>query len=142
MRRKVSEKEKVAGDSTTIDQEVEPNRLVIELKKPPDKSIETRLKSPIIQLDGSETNEVSDNEASTIFFSFKSKHSENTILDSLSELWPEDGATSTTLVLRERLRSGTSDHLCTLRVDTRSKDLSWPKQRTGPEDVFREFRRI
>ena len=140
LKKKVAEKQN--GDTITNGT----NRLILELDGAPkhtDKPVETRLASPINQLDGIETDEVSQkNDETTMFYSFKSKHSEDTIIDSLGNMWPEDGATSTTLVLRERLGSNSSDHLCTLQVRTTHKNFSWPKQKTSPVDVFRDLKRI
>ena len=45
-----------------------------------------------------------------VFFSFKSKHSEDDILQSLRELWPDDETPRTTLVLRDRLGDHTLDY--------------------------------
>ena len=71
----------------------------------------TRLASPILQLDGIETSNVSQQQVkTTMFYNFKSKHSEDNIINSLREMWPKDGATSTELVLRERLGSLSQDH--------------------------------
>ena len=133
---KVAEKE-AAGDTTTRS----PNMLILELGKPKDKPVETRLASPILQLDGIEEAEVIQ-KTETIFYSFKSDFSEEDILDSLRDIWPEDGATSTTLVLRQRPRMDSEDHLCTLKVETSVSNFSWPKMEASLVDVFREIRRI
>ena len=98
----------------------------------------TRLASPILQLDGIETSNVSQQQVkTTMFYNFKSKHSEDNIINSLREMWPKDGATSTELVLRERLGSLSQDHLCTLKVLTTVKNFSWPTTKASPLlDVF------
>ena len=77
---KVAEKE-AAGDTTTRS----PNMLILELGKPKDKPVETRLASPILQLDGIEEAEVIQ-KTETIFYSFKSDFSEEDILDSLRDI--------------------------------------------------------
>ena len=106
--------------------------------------METRLASPILQLDGMETSNVSQQQdKTTMFYSFKNKHSEDNIINSHREMWPGDGATSTELVLRVRLGSLSQDHLCTLKVLTSVKNFCWPKTKASPlVDVSYEVIRI
>ena len=88
----------------------------------------------IPQLDGQEF---------TLFYSFKSKHSVEVISDSLRSIFPPDGATNTTLVLRDELGSKTcGDHLCTLRVQTMEKNFCWPTMEANLVDILRETRRL
>ena len=47
--------------------------------------------------------EIDKKEEFTLYYSFKSKHSVEVISDSLRSIFPPDGATSTTLVLRDEL---------------------------------------
>ena len=138
VKKKVTEKNAV-GDITPSSS----NRLILELAKPKDKPVETRLASPILQLDGATNVEVNQVEDTTImFFSFKSKHSEEDIINSLREILPDDGVTSTTLVLRDRLRDHSPDHACTLKVQSAIKNFCWPQMKSSLVDVFREIKRI
>ena len=78
----------------------------------------------------------------TAFFSFRSKSSEEVISESLKTIFPPDGATDTTLVLREWLGPRTNEHLCTLKVHTPDQNISWPTMEASLVDVFREARRL
>ena len=78
----------------------------------------------------------------TAFFSFKSKASEEVIDESLKTIFPPDGVTDTTLVLREWLGPRTNEHLCTLKVETPDQHISWPTMEASLVDVFREARRL
>ena len=120
-KKKVAEKENAAGDITTSGTA---NRLILQLAKAKDKPVETRHASQILQLDGTAKDEVIQVKDEPItFFSFKSKYSEEDIIISLREIWPDAEATST-LVLRDRLGDHTLDHLCTLKVQSAIKNLS------------------
>ena len=84
-----------------------------------------------------------DKEEFTSYYSFKSKHSVEVISDSLRSIFPPDGATNTTLVLRDELGSKTcGDHLCTLRVQTMEKNFCWPTMEANHVDILREIRRL
>ena len=134
--KKIAEKQKAAGDTNTSST----NRLLIlELSKNENKPVETRSASLISQLDGIESDTVSQK---TMFYSFKSEYAEDHITDSLEEIFPCDGATTTNLVLREWLGTKTDDHLCTLKVMTDIKNFSWPTMRASLLDVFRDLRKI
>ena len=137
---KVAEKKKATGDFTTSS----PKKLILELSKPTDKpAVETRLNSPILQLDGVvEADAIQKMEDATIFYSFKSDYSEDKILESLKDIWPDGTTTITTLVLRQQLGSQSEDHLCTLRICTSLQNFSWPAMHASLVNIFREIRRI
>ena len=78
----------------------------------------------------------------SVFFSFRSKSSEEVIGDSLKLIFPPDKANDTTLVLREWLGPRTDIHLCTLKVQTTDKNIAWPTMEASLMDVFREARRL
>ena len=77
-----------------------------------------------------------------LFYSFKSKYSEEVLGTSLMTIFPLDGSTSTTLVLRDMLSGKTDDHLYTLKVLTDAENFSWPEMEARFEDIFREARRL
>ena len=113
-----------------------PNMLILELEtQHKDNSVEMKEPSPIEE-------KIEKKEILTQFYSFKSRHPEQVIIDSLRKIFPPGGDTSTTLVLREWLSTTKEDHLCTLKVETTAKDLSWPKMEAYLVDIFREQRRL
>ena len=110
--------------------------------KPKDTPVETRLASKIVQLDGAEEVNSQKTDDTIQFHSFRSDWPEEVIYDSLREIYPVGGATSTALVLRQRLRSTSEEHLCTLEVKTAIQNFSWPPMEARHQKVFRELRRI
>ena len=130
-RTKLAEKSNFAGETRTT-----PNKLILELEtQPKDNTVEMKEPSPIEE-------KIEKKEILTQFYSFKSRHPEQVIIDSLRKIFPPGGDTSTTLVLREWLSTTKEDHLCTLKVETTAKDLSWPKMEAYLVDIFREQRRL
>ena len=90
-RTKLAEKSKVAGETRT------PNKLILELEtQHKDNTVEMKEPSPIEE-------KTEKKEILTQFYSFKSRHPEQVIIDSLRKIFPPGGDTSTTLVLREWL---------------------------------------
>ena len=112
------------------------NKLIIELEtQHKDNTVE--MKEPSLIEEKIEMKEIL-----TQFYSFKSRHPEQVIIDSLRKIFPPGGDTSTTLVIREWLSTTKEDHLFTLKVETTAKDLSWPKMESNLIDIFREQRRL
>ena len=136
--RKIADKKKEAGDTTTSS----PTRLILELSKLTDTPVETRLTSNIVQLDGVEEVISLETEETIQFHSFRSDCPEEVICDSLRDIYPEAGATNSTLVLRQRLRSSSEEHVCTVKLKTNVKNFSWSKLEPKHQDIFRELRRI
>ena len=64
--------------------------------EPKDTPVETRLASKFVQLDGVE--DTHKTEDTIQFQSFKSDCTEEVICDSLRDIYPDGGATSTTLI--------------------------------------------
>ena len=90
-RTKLANKSKVAGETRT------PNKLILELETlHKDNSVKMKELSPIQE-------RIEKKEIFTQFYSFKSRHPEQVISDSLKKIFPPGGDTSTTLVLREWL---------------------------------------
>ena len=127
---RLANKSKVAGETRT------PNKLIIELETQ-HKDITVEMKEPSLIEEKIEMKEIL-----TQFYSFKSRHPEQVIIDSLRKIFPPGGDTSTTLVIREWLSTTKEDHLYTLKVETTAKDLSWPKMEANLVDIFCEQRRL
>ena len=142
MAKKILEKQIAAGDNTTSSEQ---SRFMVELEpeKTTYRQAVTRLSCTIPQLDGAaEVEDARQKNEQVMYYSFKSKHTEDTIQKTLSQMWPKDGDTSTNLVLRERLGSDSSDHLCTLQITTTSNKFTWPTEKPAPSDVFCQVKRI
>ena len=112
--------------------------MIVNLKQTEDDHpVQTRLNSPIPQVDGAENEEKDDR------FSFPSEYREDDIMDCLEEIFPPQKLA--TLVSRVQLPSlsGSPDHLCTVILSqVQGKRQTWPV--LGPKyvDIFKEIKKI
>ena len=117
----------------------EQNQIIVSLEQAEDRLVETRLSSPIPQVDGGDMEELYEE----YLYSVNSEYREEDILDSLQEIFPPQKVA--TLVSRDRVLplSGSPDHLCTVTLrKVLGKKKTWLV--LGPKyvDLFKDVKKI
>ena len=128
-----SQAAQVTGDTSS-----KPNQLLLSLDELTGKQIETRLTSPIPQVDGGDTEQMKEED----FYTFQSEYREEDILSSLEEIFPPEKVASLVSRKKVELFDGSPDHLCTVQLrPVQEKTSTWPVLSPSQAEVLRNIKK-
>ena len=123
-----------AGDTSS-----KPNQLLVNLRQTGEMPMETRLNSPIPQVDGIGGHREQLKEED--HYSFLSGYGEEDILFSLEEVFPPEKVA--VMLSSVRVAPLSADHLCNVTLrPVQGKKTSWPVLGPNNVDVFRDIKKM